>query len=1179
MSSDAKPFLLQPNLPASAEPFVQQFRAGLERCRTQGFCIEELLDSILVSIRQHQLLEEELLTIRLFFELMQDLTRQGWGFEYRANQLVALPPGAATGRGVDQQEIKQQLRASLIVARDEQLREPTTRRFVLEMERPRWHRGQQISVLNLFVSPQDFAIDLRRRLIAAPSLQPELLRDFVQPYLQPATEDRDEFTNLRLIDIWRYCRYTWSLPLSAQPGRQMFYLVRDAARKSHPIIGIGALGSSIVQITRRDKMIGWTIDSLRDNPDLPEHLHDLEAEIDRAVNEVYWLDLVTGEDIEHPTDDSFTRLSVISKESPRVSRATERPKATQILEDTHSSLYRRKRALEMRNLLRAKQVFLEAQEMTAGERERSAWLLSREEGRQALGVAIRSIKKRHIGVSMMDITTCGALPPYSEVLGGKLVSLLMASPQIIADYERRYKEAPSEIASRMKGEEIIRPARLVLLGTTSLYYVGSSQYNRLRVPVANGELKYLDIGKTKGYGTVHMSQRTYRTLQELLRSHPKLEPESSTFAAGVNFKMRSVAAGLAHLGLNRLQKHETPRLVYLIPLAVNWREYLTGHEPDPRYIYRDVEHPEEETQHLISFWKERWLIPRAMRPETVHRLRETKTSIRVSSRLNDETVYAQSYIFANTDSETLRAGGGTLMPEPTVIPWNTLAELKDQRISIAERLTPTELEAIHIVTKLDQNLLSLVEKGHRIYLSGNPGDGKTHIIKRHLAELEARHVFVNLDASAEEEHELLVGLTAAIEENRPAVIAINEGPLRRLLPRLPPAEQQELRTQLDRPYLYDGQDVKHYSALVLNLGMRQVLTPSIVHGALNVVLTRVTYAGAPASVQYNQAMLRRPRIQERLNLLLNLVARSGAHITMHELLGFFAFILTGGEKTVERAAKIAPYYQLVFSKGSPLLLWLRELDPVRIVHPLIDMRLWENPESQIEWIETPQELPPERRTDSYEAMATFHALKRRYFFETRDGEKLLEMLPEDRKTFYDLLKDSTNARDTVKINVLEALSYFFGDRAERSSRGAQLRIWTSLRYEATEPPSAFISSQTVPSERVHLHVPRLRPMAETSIEYEPSHVRLSIPSGTASAGSVGIDIDLELWLALMKLKRGTSQRHHDPVIGRRLNHFMSRVASEVQQGQSGFLVIQVRDLDASKTHEIEVSLEKERYRW
>ncbi len=32
-------------------------------------------------------------------------------------------------------------------------------------------------------------------------------------------------------------------------------------------------------------------------------------------------------------------------------------------------------------------------------------------------------KTKHIGSSMMELNVCGAIPPYNEILGGKLVAL------------------------------------------------------------------------------------------------------------------------------------------------------------------------------------------------------------------------------------------------------------------------------------------------------------------------------------------------------------------------------------------------------------------------------------------------------------------------------------------------------------------------------------------------------------------------------------------------------------------------------------------------------------------------------------------------------------------------------------------------------------------------------------
>ena len=73
---------------------------------------------------------------------------------------------------------------------------------------------------------------------------------------------------------------------------------------------------------------------------------------------------------------------------------------------------------------------------------------------------------------MMDIIICGAVAPYSVLLGGKLVCLLLTSSELVGFYRERYGEQASIIASSMKGEAVVRPPNLVLLATTSLYGVG-----------------------------------------------------------------------------------------------------------------------------------------------------------------------------------------------------------------------------------------------------------------------------------------------------------------------------------------------------------------------------------------------------------------------------------------------------------------------------------------------------------------------------------------------------------------------------------------------------------------------------------------------------------------------------------------------------------------------------------
>lgn len=59
------------------------------------------------------------------------------------------------------------------------------------------------------------------------------------------------------LDIFRIFRFYWSSPYSEYVGRRIKLLIRDNALPKRPLIGIAALGSSIVHIPERDNWIGW----------------------------------------------------------------------------------------------------------------------------------------------------------------------------------------------------------------------------------------------------------------------------------------------------------------------------------------------------------------------------------------------------------------------------------------------------------------------------------------------------------------------------------------------------------------------------------------------------------------------------------------------------------------------------------------------------------------------------------------------------------------------------------------------------------------------------------------------------------------------------------------------------------------------------------------------------------
>ena len=238
----------------------------------------------------------------------------------------------------------------------------------------------------------------------------------------------------------------------------------------------------------------------------------------------------------------------------------------------------------------------------------------------------------------MDIIVCGSIPPYNELLGGKLVSVLSCSPQVIKDYIERYEKHVSEIASRMKGKKVIRDSHLAYLGTTSLYAIGSSQYNRIKVSLSTGgKLEYRKMGITEGYGTVYFSNDTSQMLSRILELQDGGKKINHVFGEGTSPRFRIISRGLSSLGIkaSAYLNHYSPRIVYSVNLAKNTNDFLLGLDDEIDYGF-DLANPEsinKHTQELIDYWYNRWLLMRLNSVDIVERLsRFDKTDVLLSEK-------------------------------------------------------------------------------------------------------------------------------------------------------------------------------------------------------------------------------------------------------------------------------------------------------------------------------------------------------------------------------------------------------------------------------------------------------------------------------------------------------------------------------------------------------------------
>jgi hypothetical protein len=200
-------------------------------------------------------------------------------------------------------------------------------------------------------------------------------------------------------------------------------------------------------------------------------------------------------------------------------------------------------------------------------------------------------------VHVMDAYVLGAIPPYNQLLGAKLVALIATSDFIRALFRRRYRNTRSIILEREFDGRLAMVTATSALGRSSIY-------NRLRF---DGVEAFQPVGFSEGYGHFHLANGTYEMIREYLALLGDDEVNRYKFGSGPNYRIRVVRKALEHLELpGDLLRHGVRRAVYVAPLAKNSSAFLRGENERLLWYGRPLEE-------VIGVWRERWLLPRASR--------------------------------------------------------------------------------------------------------------------------------------------------------------------------------------------------------------------------------------------------------------------------------------------------------------------------------------------------------------------------------------------------------------------------------------------------------------------------------------------------------------------------------------------------------------------------------------
>lgn len=189
----------------------------------------------------------------------------------------------------------------------------------------------------------------------------------------------------------------------------------------------------------------------------------------------------------------------------------------------------------------------------------------------------------------------GALPPYNQLLGGKMVGLSLTSNELRDSYKEKYLNRKTRMRKR------VIPSDLLFITTTSAFGK-SSIYDRIKY---NDEKVSQFLGMTSGSGTFHIPDDLFALLLKYLDK--KDVNVERGYGNGPSRKLRLLKLAFEHLGVPQYSEHNVKRGIYLFPNVSNLDGVLHDDEK-PKWYNRPV-------ADLNSYWLDRWAIPRTSREE------------------------------------------------------------------------------------------------------------------------------------------------------------------------------------------------------------------------------------------------------------------------------------------------------------------------------------------------------------------------------------------------------------------------------------------------------------------------------------------------------------------------------------------------------------------------------------
>lgn len=200
--------------------------------------------------------------------------------------------------------------------------------------------------------------------------------------------------------------------------------------------------------------------------------------------------------------------------------------------------------------------------------------------------------------NVFDAYVLGAVEPYRQLIGGKLVALCALANETAEVLIDKYTGTTTVISGQQK-----TPDPVLITTTSSLGR--SSVYSRLKY---RERWALRSIGFTSGFGHFHFSEDLFTRMTAYLVAEGHVV-RGHKYGQGPNWRIRTLRTALEALDLDGdLLRHGIQREVFVAPRALGWRGYLRGETDHIHWL----DYPLED---LGDWWRERWGVPRGQRDD------------------------------------------------------------------------------------------------------------------------------------------------------------------------------------------------------------------------------------------------------------------------------------------------------------------------------------------------------------------------------------------------------------------------------------------------------------------------------------------------------------------------------------------------------------------------------------